>query len=279
MVNGFSFAEADYPDLLPVAGSIGFVPTMGALHAGHLALVRRALAENDAVVVSIFVNPLQFGVGEDFEAYPRPLDADKALLESLKADNLTLYLPRAEALYPAGFATSVRVAGVSEELCGATRAGHFDGVCTVLSLLCHQVRPKRLYLGEKDFQQLAVVRRMVLDLAMPWQVVGVPTVREADGLAMSSRNRYLTAQERATAPMLYATLHSCMAAIKAGQAIEEALAGARQQLLQAGFARVDYISYCDSITLKPLSERRNAARLLAAAQLGKARLIDNIAAV
>lgn len=260
---------------LKARGSIGFVPTMGALHAGHMALVERAKAENDAVVVSVFVNPLQFSVGEDLDAYPRSLEADKALLEAAGA--ALLFTPSPQEMYPQGFATHIHVDRLGDVLCGAVRSGHFDGVCTVVTKLLNLVQPSHAYFGEKDFQQLLIIKRMCSELNLSHKVVPVPTLREKDGLAMSSRNAYLTPPERAIAPALHRILGECASAIRDGRPIAKALDWAKQALLSEGFTSVDYLEYCDSMTLKPLSEPQTGARLLAAARLGKTRLIDNIA--
>ncbi|MFC3174913.1 pantoate--beta-alanine ligase [Novosphingobium bradum] len=262
-------------------GAVALVPTMGALHEGHLTLVRAARRQAAHVVVSIFVNPRQFGPNEDLAAYPRQLAADSALLE---AEGVSLlWAPEASAMYPAGYATNISVSGVSEGLCGANRPGHFDGVATVVCKLFNQVRPDLALFGEKDWQQLAVIRRMArdLDLVRPHvdRILGVPTVREADGLAMSSRNAYLTPAEREAAAALPRAMRAAIAAIAGGAAVEAALAGLEQALLGAGFASVDYAQLCDADSLAPLASRGTApARLLVAARIGKARLIDNMAA-
>jgi pantoate--beta-alanine ligase len=250
---------------------------MGALHQGHLTLVRQARARADIVVVSIFVNPRQFGPNEDFGAYPRQLAADAALLEAEGVD--VLWAPTPEAMYPAGFATTVSVAGLDEPLCGANRPGHFDGVATVVCKLFNQVRPDVALFGEKDWQQLAIIRAMArdLDLTAPHvdAIIGVPTVREADGLAMSSRNRYLTAQERTAALALPTGIEAAIATLRegAGPARARHLARrvARRRLFARGLCR---LARCRN----PRSARRlgsRPARVLVAAQMGKARLIDN----
>lgn len=259
-------------------GTVALVPTMGALHSGHLALVREAKRRCNHVVVSIFVNPRQFAAGEDLDAYPRQLAQDQALLETEGV--AALWAPGAAEMYPAGYATSIGVSGVSEGLCGADRPGHFDGVATVVCKLFNQVQPDAALFGEKDWQQLAVIRRMArdLDLTRPHAdaIYGVPTVREADGLALSSRNAYLSAQERAQAVALPRAMDAAIAAIVAGAPVAEALAGLEAALLAGGFHAVDYARLCDAETLVPLAQRgAGQARLLVAARIGRARLIDN----
>ena len=258
--------------------TVALVPTMGALHQGHLTLVRQARARADIVVVSIFVNPRQFGPNEDFGAYPRQLAADAALLEAEGVD--VLWAPTPEAMYPAGFATTVSVAGLDEPLCGANRPGHFDGVATVVCKLFNQVRPDVALFGEKDWQQLAIIRAMArdLDLTAPHvdAIIGVPTVREADGLAMSSRNRYLTAPERAAALALPTGIGAAIATLREGGPAQPVLDTLRAGLLAAGFSRVDYADLRDAETLEALDALGSRpARVLVAAQMGKARLIDN----
>lgn len=261
-------------------GSVGFVPTMGALHEGHLSLVRRARGECDHVVASIFVNPAQFGPGEDLDAYPRQLAEDSAMLE---AEGVALlWAPGVEAMYPSGFATSISVSGVSEGLCGAARTGHFDGVATVVAKLFNQVRPDRAFFGEKDYQQLAVIRTMArdLDFTLPHvdAIIGVPTVREADGLAMSSRNRYLSPPQREAAATLPRAMREGVAALEAGEPTGPALAAIGERLTAAGFDAPDYVTLADAETLAPLDAPGQApARLLVAARIGGTRLIDNMA--
>lgn len=252
---------------------IALVPTMGALHAGHLALVAEAKLAARRVVVSIFVNPRQFGPNEDLDRYPRREAADARLLKDAGVD--LLWAPDGDAMYPAGFATNVSVAGVSEGLDGAARPGHFDGVATVVAKLFNQVRPDVALFGEKDFQQLAVIRRMVADLDMAVEIRAVPTQRDDDGLALSSRNAYLLPEERAAAVALPRALGVAAAAIARGGATDDALDAARASLEAAGFA-IDYVTLVDAETLDdPLPDRPR--RLLAAARLGNTRLIDNIA--
>jgi len=267
-------------DTLRADGSLALVPTMGALHDGHLTLVREAKRLAAHVAVSIFVNPLQFGANEDLDAYPRQLERDCALLAGEGVD--LVWAPRVEAMYPKGFATNISVAGVSDGLCGASRPGHFDGVATVVCKLFNQVRPDMAFFGEKDWQQLAVIRRMArdLDLVRPRAdaIHGIPTVREADGLAMSSRNAYLTPEQRQSAAALPAAMRSAIAEIESGVDLGDALAQLARALLAAGFLSVDYAELRDAADLSLLPARSDQPmRLLVAARIGKARLIDNMA--
>jgi len=259
--------------------SIGFVPTMGNLHAGHLALVAQTRQRADRVVVSIFVNPLQFGPGEDFTRYPRTLEADRAQLTTAQAD--LLFLPGVEELYPRGqeAQTRIEVPGLSNILCGASRPGHFIGVATVVCKLLNMVQPQLALFGEKDYQQLQVIRRMVEDLAMPVQIEGMATIREADGLAMSSRNGYLSPEQRRQAPRLYRILQGVAQAITAGcddYGDLERQAGA--ELSTAGL-RPDDVSVrrAGDLALPEPADRQ--LRILAAAYLGQARLIDNLSGI
>ncbi len=255
---------------------IGLVPTMGALHAGHTSLVALAKARCDRVIATVFVNPTQFGPNEDFASYPRDEAADAAKLADAGAD--LMYAPQLESMYPAGFSTVVSVAGVTDGLCGATRPGHFAGVTTVVTKLLNRVQPDLAVFGEKDYQQLLTLKRLAADLDLPVEVVGGPIVREADGLAMSSRNAYLTAGERAVAPELNRTLRRAAADMLGGAEVDDCLDWARGELLARGFAGVDYVELRDAETLEPLAELGDRpARLLAAAHLGRARLLDNIA--
>ena len=252
------------------------VPTMGALHAGHMALIEAAKAQADRVIASIFVNPLQFGAGEDLARYPRQEEADLALLERHGCDGV--WLPGVGDLYPDGFATTVTVTGVSDRWDGEARPGHFAGVATVVAKLLIAVQPDVALFGEKDFQQLAVIRRMVTDLGLRQKIVGVPTVRDADGLALSSRNAYLTADQRVAALALPEALNEARAAIESGEHIlvSTLLAVARAKLAKAGFNKVDYLALVDAATLEPLDHAHGTMRLIAAATIGKTRLIDNI---
>ncbi len=265
---------------LALTGRLALVPTMGALHEGHLTLIRAARQHADHVAVSIFVNPRQFGANEDFDAYPRRLERDVAQLESEGID--LLWAPTPHEMYPAGYATSIAVSGVSESLCGAVRPGHFDGVATVVCKLFHQVLPEVALFGEKDWQQLTMIRRMArdLDLTRPHveAILGIPTVREPDGLALSSRNAYLSADDRIRAAVLPAAIRKAVAEIGLGKPVADALNRLNAALLTGGFDAVDYAELRDAKTLALLSERPVApARLLVAARIGGTRLIDNMA--
>jgi len=255
--------------------SVAFAPTMGNLHAGHLALVSEARRRAQRVVVSIFVNPLQFGPQEDLAAYPRTLDQDKSLLAEAHCD--LLFTPTAETMYPHGQATQTRVLvpGLSDILCGASRPGHFVGVATVVCKLLNMVQPHLALFGEKDYQQLLVIRRLVEDLAVPVEILGIPTVRESDGLAMSSRNGYLSAQERRQAPALHRALAAAADALRSGQAIPHVELAATQALAESGL-RPDYLSVRRSDDLAEPGEGDRELVILAAAYLGRARLIDNM---
>ena len=255
---------------------IAFVPTMGNLHDGHLELVRKAHTLADLVVVSIFVNPLQFGPNEDLDAYPRTLAADKEKLFSEGTD--LLYAPGVEEIYPEGMETQtqVQVPDLSETLCGTNRPGHFDGVSTVVSKLFNIVQPDVALFGEKDFQQLSIIRKMVKDLYIPIKIVGVATARAEDGLALSSRNGFLNNEQRDRAPTLHQTLTDCREAIACGfDNFLQLESHARMRLLQAGF-KPDYFAIRDAQTLRAVTEETEEIAILAAAKLGSTRLIDNV---
>jgi pantoate--beta-alanine ligase len=258
---------------------VALVPTMGALHAGHMALVEEAKHYADHVAVSIFVNPSQFGPNEDFGRYPRQEAADIALLEA--AGTAMLWLPSVDAMYPAGYpggdVTRISVTGVSDGLCGPVRPGHFTGVATVVAKLFLQVQPDAALFGEKDFQQLAVIRAMVRDLAFPINIIGVPTLRDIDGLALSSRNAYLSPQERAAAAAIPQLCREAVTALEAGTDIAKTINAITRGLIAAGFDRPDYVAVCDAETLQPVTMLTRPARLLVAARIGKTRLIDNFA--
>lgn len=251
------------------------VPTMGALHDGHMALVEEARRHGRHVAVSIFVNPMQFGPNEDLDAYPRREAKDALLLQAAGCD--ILWAPSVAVMYPAGFATRISVMGVSDGLDGAARPGHFDGVATVVTKLFNQVRPDIAIFGEKDYQQLAVIRRMVADLDMGIEIVGMPTQRAEDGLALSSRNAYLSETERRAALALPRALGEAKRQMEKGEPVEDALTRAVAALSAQGFDPVDYVALCDAATLEPMTRLDRPARLLGAARLGKTRLIDNIA--
>ncbi|RBO52179.1 pantoate--beta-alanine ligase [Rhodovulum sp. BSW8] len=253
---------------------VAVVPTMGALHDGHLSLAAAAKAAADRVIVTIFVNPRQFNDPGDLARYPRTEARDAEKLAPLGVD--ALYVPAADQVYPPGFATSVSVSGVSEGLCGAHRPGHFDGVATVVTKLLLQTGADCAFFGEKDFQQLMVVRRLVRDLDIPVEIVGCPTVREPDGLALSSRNALLPGDSRAMAPALYRALEAARQALEAGAGAETTLATARAAIMAAGFAEVEYLELRAAADLAPLEAADVPARLLVAAHLGGVRLIDNI---
>jgi pantoate--beta-alanine ligase len=253
---------------------VAVVPTMGALHDGHLSLVRAALRQADRVIVTLFVNPKQFNSAADLAAYPRTENEDAAKLAPVGAH--LLYAPDAEQMYPAGFATTVSVDGVSEGLCGAFRPGHFDGVATVVAKLFLQTGADLVVFGEKDFQQLHVIKRMARDLDIPITVIGCPTIREADGLALSSRNVRLSPAERRTAPKLASILLETAQLLSQGMPVDQALAEARMAILAAGYRSVEYLELRGEDDLRPLAGLARPARLLVAAWLGDTRLIDNV---
>jgi pantoate--beta-alanine ligase len=255
--------------------TVGLVPTMGALHDGHLQLVRRAKADCRRAIATVFVNPTQFGPHEDLAAYPRDEAGDRDKLALVGVD--LLFAPDVAEMYPPGFATTVGVGGLTEHLCGPHRPGHFAGVATIVTKLLLQALPDAAYFGEKDFQQLQVIRRATRDLDIPTRIVGVPTVRDANGLALSSRNRYLSSSERAMAIALPRTLETmARRLVKAHGEVADAVVWGRQQLEDAGFARIDYVEVCDAETLQPVTEVKGACRVFAAAWIGRTRLIDNM---
>ncbi len=255
--------------------SVALVPTMGALHDGHISLVRMAKRVADHAVVSIFVNPTQFGPNEDFAAYPRDEARDAALLA--QQGTALLWAPEVGTMYPGGHSTHIEVAELGADYCGAARPGHFDGVATVVAKLFNQVRPDVAIFGEKDWQQLAIIRRMARDLDFAIDILGAPIARDTDGLALSSRNAYLTPAQRAAAIAFPQALNAAAKAIAAGSDVAETLAKAEATIVAGGFDSVDYVALADADSLERLSTFRRPARLLAAARMGKTRLIDNLA--
>jgi len=255
---------------------IGFVPTMGALHEGHLSLVRRSKQENHTTVVSIFLNPTQFGPAEDFQNYPRDTEGDSEKLRKEEVD--ILFIPNASLMYPGGFSTYVEVEGLSDKLCGAFRPSHFRGVATVVMKLFNIVKPARAYFGQKDFQQTVVIRRMVKDLDMDIDIVLCPTIRERDGLAISSRNAYLNEAQRAAAPVVFRCLNEASGLIKSGIIDATHIQRIMQEriLAEPAVSGVDYMGIYDPVTLDVLSELRDGVLLAAAVKIGRTRLIDNI---
>ncbi len=254
--------------------TIGVVLTMGALHAGHLSLVQSAKDRADRVIVTIFVNPRQFNNPEDLTKYPRTEESDAQKLAPLSID--VLYVPDPEEIYPEGFATTISVAGVSQGLCGGTRPGHFDGVATVVTKLLLQTDADFSFFGEKDYQQLQVVRRLVADLDLKTEIVACPTIREGDGLALSSRNLRLEAEDRATAPAIRRALTQAAHAIETGGAVTDALRNARQILIEAGLGEIDYLELRSEPDLIPMTSADGPGRLFVAAWLNGVRLIDNL---
>ncbi|MFN2257835.1 MAG: pantoate--beta-alanine ligase [Desulfuromonadaceae bacterium] len=253
---------------------IAFVPTMGYLHEGHLSLIRAARQYADVVVLSIFVNPTQFGVGEDFESYPRNLERDSAMAADAGVD--IIFAPETADMYPRNYATTVRVDGITETLCGESRPGHFDGVTTVVSKLFGIVQPHAALFGMKDFQQLAVVRRMTLDLNIPVEIVGMPIVREADGLAMSSRNKYLSSEMRQQALALSDSIHNAIQAAQQGETdVATIMDMVKSRIKRGQDARIDYVEICHDSTLKPITRIDDHSVLLVAVFFGSTRLIDN----
>ena len=254
---------------------VGVVPTMGALHEGHMSLVREARRQSDRVIVTIFVNPMQFNNKDDLTKYPRDEAQDLALLDAEGVD--VLFAPGVHEVYPEGFATVVTVSGVSEPLEGAFRPGHFEGVATVVTKLFGMTQAGRAFFGEKDWQQLQVVRRLVEDLNIPVKIIGCPTIREEDGLAMSSRNVRLSAAEREVAPRLHALMRQAAEAMRAGMPVAQALDEAKAGILAAGFHNIEYLELRSAEGLRPVGELDAPARMLVAVYLGDVRLIDNIA--
>ena len=253
--------------------TVALVPTMGALHDGHLSLVKLAKGKAGRVVASIFVNPIQFGPREDFNVYPRDEEGDLAKLSRAGAD--LVFAPDTAEMYPQGFNTRLKIGDLTEGLCGASRPNHFDGVATVVAKLLMQCGADIAIFGEKDYQQLLVIKQLVRDLNIPVEIVGAPIVREKDGLALSSRNAYLSPSERETAPLLYQAISAVAEDLAQGRGCDDAVVAARFKLEAAGF-RVDYVAVRDPDTLKPLSGPVKRARVLAAVYLGKTRLIDNV---
>ncbi|TMV89097.1 pantoate--beta-alanine ligase [Thioclava sp. BHET1] len=254
---------------------VGVVPTMGALHEGHLSLARAARAQSDRVIVTVFVNPMQFNNASDLETYPRSEAQDLALLEAEGVD--VLFAPGVDEVYPEGFATTVSVSGITEPLEGAFRPGHFDGMATVCTKLFGMTQAGRAFFGEKDWQQLQVVQRFVRDLNIPVRIIGCPTIREEDGLAMSSRNLRLGPADRALAPLLHREMQAAATQLRAGAQAQPVLDEAKATLLAAGFRDIDYFELRSVDGLRPASDLSQPVRLLAALWLGDVRLIDNIA--
>ncbi|MBO8160201.1 MAG: pantoate--beta-alanine ligase [Thermosipho sp. (in: Bacteria)] len=254
--------------------SVGFVPTMGYLHEGHLSLVKKARSENDVVVVSIFVNPVQFGPNEDYNSYPRDLNRDINLLKDLDVDYV--FIPEVEEMYPEDYSTYVEEIELSKFLCGKSRPGHFKGVCTVVTKLFNIVKPTRAYFGQKDAQQFRVLKRMVRDLNMDVEMVELPIVREKDGLAMSSRNTYLTPEERKEATRLYKALQEVKKLIENGEKDVSVIKKKMKEILTHPLLKIDYIEFVDEENLKPVEKIERKVIIALAVFVGKARLIDNI---
>ncbi|MBW2186126.1 MAG: pantoate--beta-alanine ligase [Deltaproteobacteria bacterium] len=254
--------------------TIGFVPTMGFLHEGHLSLMHQGRQHSDLLVLSIFVNPTQFGQGEDFDSYPRDLTGDAELAQSAGVD--LIFAPTADQMYPQGYATTIHIDGLTDNLCGASRPGHFDGVTTVVSKLFNIIQPHHAFFGMKDFQQLAVIQQMVRDLNMPVQVVGMPIVRESDGLAMSSRNTNLTAEQRQQGLSLIDTIRQLIARAKSGElSAAQLIDHARQRIESEADVQIDYIQICHDQTLADMDTVDEHAVVLLAVRFGAVRLIDN----
>lgn len=254
--------------------SVGYVPTMGYLHEGHASLMKKSVENNDKTVASIFVNPMQFGPTEDLEAYPRDLDRDAALCEEIGVD--LIFHPEVEEMYEDGFCSFVDMNGLTKGLCGKTRPTHFRGVCTVVNKFFNIVKPDRAYFGQKDAQQLAVIKRMVADLNMDIEIIGCPIVREADGLAKSSRNTYLSEEERSAALCLSKSIFLAEALVKDGEISAEIIKAEMRKVLESEpLARVDYVEVVDSLTIEPVVEVKSGTLIAIAVYIGKTRLIDN----
>jgi pantoate--beta-alanine ligase len=276
VVTEIEAARAAVREVQQGGGTVGLVPTMGALHEGHLSLVRAAREGCSAVAVTIFVNPTQFGPHEDFGKYPRTLESDLAACEAEGVD--LVFTPPTEAMYPGEVVTAVQVSGVTDCLCGPFRPGHFNGVATVVLKLFNILPADRAYFGEKDYQQLVVIRRMVRDLNVPIEIIGCPTIREPDGLALSSRNAYLSPAERAQAASLSRALSSAVKRINSGERIvAEITGGIRREVLDAGPAEIDYVDVVEAETLELLTSVDRPARICLAVRIGRCRLIDNVA--
>lgn len=254
--------------------SVGYVPTMGYLHEGHASLMKKSVEDNDKTVASIFVNPMQFGPTEDLEAYPRDLDRDAALCEEIGVD--LIFHPEVEEMYEDGFCSFVDMNGLTKGLCGKTRPTHFRGVCTVVNKFFNIVKPDRAYFGQKDAQQLAVIKRMVADLNMDIEIIGCPIVREADGLAKSSRNTYLSEEERRAALCLSKSIFLAESLVKDGEISAEIIKAEMRKVLESEpLARVDYVEVVDSLTIEPVVEVKSGTLIAIAVYIGKTRLIDN----
>ncbi len=273
IINDFETLQQSLLELAQAGKKVALVPTMGALHSGHGSLITEALENADVVIVSVFVNPKQFGPTEDLDKYPRTLDEDAKLAKTMGASYI--YAPSVEDIYPEGFSTTVSAGKISTIMCGKFRPGHFDGVATVVIKLLLRVMPQVAVFGMKDYQQLCVIERVIEDLDIPIEIMASPTVREEDGLALSSRNRYLSEDERRTAPQLYMIMNQVLKEMKYSS-VAESLEKGITSLTGHGF-KVEYLEYRDEMTLEPLSELSEDGRLFAAAWLGKTRLIDNIA--
>lgn len=255
--------------------TVGLVPTMGALHDGHLSLIKTAREQCDTVAVTIFVNPTQFGPNEDLEAYPRPLEQD---LDKCREHGATMvFTPSVETMYPQGGETSIHVGGVTEGLCGRSRPSHFDGVATIVAKLFHILPVDVAFFGEKDYQQLVMIRKMVRDLDLPIEIVGCPTIRESDGVAMSSRNAYLSAEQRVQATVLYRSIVGAAALIEQGNChVPELVEAIRAEIAAAGPVEIEYVEVVDAATLEILSTVDRPARICLAVKIGVCRLIDNV---